>query len=1573
MPLVGRILLRGLSPDVVLRGIDGEAFVDQVGTLYVLRGLFQLVIAGQSSPVEPPLIFDGRVGISPHVVHEGDDWVLDRSRRQQVVFDPVLEFQPNRRGPWLRASLAEFYQNGEAPRVTLVNPEISLLPAQSYRGRRTFYYPVASGRPAKAELRSVLRDGITGFYIEHQNGKLVLAFGGVIPLLSEPYIDIDHVPGVTVSVFPEGTASFRCGATGVDVELPPLRFDARGMRRGIRVTLKDASGLQLDEPHIPPNTNESWLQVDELVAGSGWLSALTFRRPELTLLRLESIADDASVQSPTRLFGPASRFAFHLPLIQAGQDGWAAHFAYRNPDVFQPFDPQGVSRSEPYYGLHLRGLGSSKGGQVRLDASLARVALLPDPTDGSISVDGKVFCFQSGGALSLAGRTETSVLVPKPNRAEDWKRSFEIPANQMSVRVAVDGVTPGMQSPILLDTALADLQLKFVAPRLVGRPAGASSARPTERGFHVRDGEPVDELDYARWSLSLEEDQTSLNFRVRDGQIYPVVCRGDQLVEWSRVFRTDPADPFPLADYPGAKIQLDPQDERPRALEVDKTELAHSESWQPASGRELMVYSAISAVLIYKAIDCIATSLETCIPDTSIKVKDVNLEEPSSTNPAKRNGLNDLLLVYYNDDAGIRRFIDNNATRRNDTQRVLWPFAAGLSLLMWERTGNRYAPAIARTRKRGAKPGLAIDWSDVEAITPSEFGWTEAEIADFARLDPTLWPRRNRETGARLDPSDRFWRGILLRDLPLVLPLPPAALQELDKLPLLKSLLDAINDSLMLEYGWKDESGTTWKGGVVFSPPKEIVPLGWTSVISIQLTHFLSTGSENAFISAEGGVKVSFPRIIVDDDGNRPLSVSGKVSFSFSGTTPTTRVVVESSQGFLRTTSIPGFDKIKIVRFFTDFRSAQGDLELLPSPELAAAIPIFTAGKPLRATISYNFSGDPAVELSFILPEKEETNLFRKWDVRIKGMKMRFEENSLNRVELGCELVLGQGSFGFVGLDILLRKTDEDDWAMTVQPREVAGRLGVGDFELTGALSWTDEAANEGEVSKAELQEAGDQRDFWGLLRLKGGEVFGDFDFDLWVRFGNRGGQTYWAGGIYLDELPLGIAKLKSLNFVLSRDADLFDDRLQQPNGDRGGFVIQHALNDLGTDVVKLLRPERGAERTWLARWRPQPNIGSLVVCSGYLSFDEDLFSSPESDDSSGGSETKQYLTTLMYTNRGFVRIEAAAKILKTVVARFGIAIRPPTGFGASFLLPSLKYPSEQQPDFEFSGGQIILEVDYGDDKHFLLSMGWPPLTGANPNDELERDWSKSLMVRWDDVVPINTFWGGFRAEYREGVELSARRNMISLGVALRAGWTKSYELGGDAAGGQAELGIAVGGLVEFKYTYGLAGPLAATRSLVHLDAARSLRSLVVHVQSSEKMSHGDLLAAEYAIRRIELALERIAAVGELDFQATLFADVWGKGSATVLGVEVAAIKIEGRARIHVKGSSACRPIVYSAYAYLGFDIEVKIGCETLSARGRVDFVFIDRPCRSVSSRFLPGQADSLPQLSSPFPGGDLG
>ena len=211
-------------------------------------------------------------------------------------------------------------------------------------------------------------------------------------------------------------------------------------------------------------------------------------------------------------------------------------------------------------------------------------------------------------------------------------------------------------------------------------------------------------------------------------------------------------------------------------------------------------------------------------------------------------------------------------------------------------------------------------------------------------------------------------------------------------------------------------------------------------------------------------------------------------------------------------------------------------------------------------------------------------------------------------------------------------------------------------------------------------------------------------------------------------------------------------------------------------------------------------------------------------------------------------------------------------------------------------------------------------------------------MIRWDDFFPINTFWGGFLAAYKEST------SSVTLGYALRAGWTKQWKLGGDLIGAAAELGVAIGGVLIVKFTWNKELSRAIFQPPPHLEYSSRIQHLRRPWEAALAKSMAGKKQSLETIRRSQSRIETILndlTRANVEMDGTVFADVWGNASATVFGVRVASIEIAGRVRLHIETFNLT---ITRAEAFLGFTFELKIGCFTVEAEGSVTFVFIDNP-----------------------------
>ena len=1312
MPLT--IAIPEYDPDVSLIGKDGASSVDLVNGRYWLQGEFQLSILGAAS--DDWLRFEPEGPQHSCVVTKSDaQWWVSSLLSCSYSFSPFLELPGGvKNGPWLRTSLVTIGKVFNAETIiALPTASLSLTPKQTYDDARRFYYPALGGTKS-VQLRDADLPHARGILLEKHQGSYRIATGGVFEA-----IKLGAFEGAHVEVPWDCNCFFNIDVGQKLASVPQVEFDGSAARFGIKVVVEDSAEAKLNDPY-PYSATASEARVDRLEVGQ-WLSAVEFRpkSDDDVLLEIGKPVKSGwptSVRSGKSIGQKTSELRFHMPLdAPAADDSFVPQFEFRSA----PEDA--TDRREPYRGIRVRGIGWSKSGAARLDTNVSRIALV-EQKNGA-----KAFALQGGTKIEIKGEERDSVVSPKLDRAKG-KRLLTIPAGPMAVEVAGGEKFSGI-SPITINTAKGAIagagKFSIADPKLVGPPVGAQAFEERE-GVSFRDDQgPAEGLEYSRWRMELKED--AFDFKLTDEGAFPhVKSSGRNTPAWQEVFETETTDPFPLLEHPGSSVTIDGNLAKERSLALaksnsasKKTTLTSSRKWD-ATGKEKLVYSTLVTLVSYKLIRIALKPGEKFLPDDSIIDTAEKLSDPNVNKWVKANGIDDHIRVYFakdkSQDDEIKRFILENVPLKPDTKMVYWPFAMGISVLLYRQDKpnelGSFAPAIARERGKDL-PGLAFDWSHLSSLwerfgQPSpteEFGWNNAELTRLANASPQLWPRKSGNDGARLDPTDKHWRGILARHLPMVIYLPPAAQEELEKVPFLKKLIDTINEHLVLDYGWKDETGPTWNAELFFKTGEGIVsPNSWKDFIVIRVASFGTAGAAGKIINAKGTIEVTLPKFT--DDANKPIVLNGEFTFNLDGGPILERVEVSTDNTLYKSNSFPGFKEFKISRFSTDFRSVEITFELTASDGMATALPFLSPDAPLVAVVRLDLTGEPGVSVSFVLPSEQNTNLFGKWPLVVQGLRMTFSPHV--EISAQCRLNLGLASFTSIGAKLLLKKND-GDYSLKVIPNDISGSIDFGDFSIEGALYWTEDDGNppaEGSAIEgdASVVASGPQRDIWGLVRVKSGDGLfdglnkkGNTDA-LWLRIGSRGEVSFWIIALSTTrEISFGAGTIEDGMFIIAKNAD------KELNGKK---LIEESLANLQVDAMKKLRVGKNENpRNWLASWQPSSTVGTLVAASGYIKFQEPIAASSKGDDDS----SNKYMTSLAFTSNGIIRVEAAAKLLGTANVRFGIGVDLPRKyFSAGVILPTLNYPSDSSPEFTIQGGQIILGVGFGDEKEVYLSVGWP-------------------------------------------------------------------------------------------------------------------------------------------------------------------------------------------------------------------------------------------------------------------------
>lgn len=1494
MSTVDKVGLRELDGIASLVGETNHSEVVDSGGRLLLRGTFAIRINSVTSR------FADLTALNAVVVRDGAGFTLQSVARAGFAFDPLYVVHPHADGPWLAASRASLnLAAGGSVLLSLDDAAVSIVPDLPPASGQRFHFPTSNGVSSVAITPSSSGGGaIFGNFIHRRvDGTHVVRFGGLgaAALLDHHVVASVVVPGdANIEFRLDELSSLGLSVTDHDVVPQPLTLRDAQSLLGMRVLLQAASGAQLTHPA----GNFSFVRCETVQVGEGWLSVVEMHATEKDVIVAKRHAVP-STTGDTMLMARPTRVRCHLPLARRTGTSIHAqppHFAYRDERLG---DARAVTKPrDRHHGLRIRGLHSDRGGPAKLDANWA-----------TVSLEGGQANFRAGLPIPVRGVEVPSIVLPKTDPADPSRRTLVVPAGLGQLRCSVDAIPDrNGPSPIQLDTSAAEDQRLQLKVTLDVPPAGSPGVDASASGGTTK--------PYAHWSL--EPSEPTMRLRVNDRGVFPAAGEG-----WPSDFRGQSAS-FALLEHPGSGIHLNP----PAATfaNANDTPVTTALTTEKVEGtaKETFVYSQINALIAVKdrLIDWVEKLKQTFVKENAVPLILEKLDDETMKKLVKQREVDNLLVVFFDGavsgpgDEEIKKFVDLH--KAADTTRVVWPFAPAVAALLWDKDLG-YGFEVARRRQKQA--GMAFDLSSSTAVTFSHFGWTTADRTRFM-AEPLLWPRLSGRSGAQLDPSDAAWRGVLLREQPMVLDF---AVDGTTPVPdFVRRFYAALNERLMLDYGWKDETGTTWNGGFEDLAGISIVPDGWKSVLDLQIIRFTTRGSSGRIIGADGEFRVVLPAIKTKVT-NAPFTFTGKFALNLAAGLKLDRLeFAPGTPSDFETNDVPGFDKVQLVRFSTDLRTMQMTLRLFPSAAVAQVLPFLGGGQSIDVTSQVVLDGSSAPpSWSFALRSEIQTNLFGRWPLTIQGFELSF--GTSNTLVMQVRLNLGLPSFASVGAKLILKETN-DAWTLDIELQEISGSIRLGDFSLSGSLAWSSENGDSGSVPAAAIGN-GRQRDFWGEVSLDTG---GLVDGTLLLRIGNVGELSYWVGALRLnDAINFGpAAKLKEPALLLAHHVDF-----EQSGG------LARAITDPTKSIAEIVRaPKDGLNRLWLAKWKPSESVGTIVAGSGFLEIHEVVAAAPDDKDAAD-------FTALLVSDSGLFRAEATLMLFKTARSRIGLAVDlNRKRFAASIQIPEFKYGS-----FTVRAGEIALGLGWGE-PYFLISVGWPE---AINGDELNRDWSKSVMIHWDGAFPLNTFWGGTRAILDP--------NALILGFAFRAGWTWEYSVSvGGVAKGSASLGVAIGGTVEVYFGRNNPTPRLLNASTPALPFAMfGAREAVTAFAGARDLDDESLAALLFAAEHVENLVARLD-IENVTARVAYYADVWGKASAEIFGVTLFAIDVGAHAAF--VGCIRFLPDleIVKLSARVGMHLSVRIGCFTYSAEASIDITI-----RDLSIPCFPSEARAPQALSA--------
>lgn len=1439
------VVFKKLGTSIQLVSAGGNV-VDQAGRL-ALRGQFCLEFAGQRSN---PLTFGGG-GPFAHVEPYQAHYLLLECSRIHFSWPGEVRLTDagDSRSPWLRFRRASLQQvaGGPSAMVGLDGIAVSLVADAPDPGDDQCAFPVRTGIAKRQLVKASHPDypNVVGYFVStvaEGNGVRLGAFSQPAALTHAVGFELVFTTRAhlwfMLPADDEGRApcflakSPQRGA----IALQSVKVGAAGMVAATSPGDKRWAGLDLSIEQV--RSNGGALRV-EAKSGEGFHPASAWIARAVTT---------AAVGDATGIFCPTDRLSLSLELPL--QDA----ITKRRPEMTLAYHhTAGKSRYERHYGVRVFGLSDRSGFPVALDASVAEFKLTGD---------------RSAPVMHLsAGKSGWLAPKVKPGHST---RVLELAAGDLALEIeAQEQLVP---SPMVLDTSQSHLLL--TSPSLVAAPIGVTSKDAADFAAPI--------ADYKRWRLTRSPASPHLKLWLTNAGLRPDA-------KWAESFTTsDPTQDYSAVDHPGMGICIDGG----HAFLSSSSGQAVSTRFKVESGgaKETVVYSSFVAVLAYAAVRRNNEGSFAFLDPYKTLLQFEKLDDKKYVKNATAKGLQ---IIYFASDAGgtqgLREFIDTNRVNSDGSaaDAFFWPFTMGLAVPL--RRKNKaglveYADEIARQRLASAVPGIAFDMSTESALTPDIFGGAGSSWQALASANPVLWPRAGGQPGAQMDPSVPGWRGLAMRHLPLELAVDPDALKELPER--VRDLVGTINTSLMLDYAYRDESGFTWKGGVVGLPKegKKITPDSWDEVFQMWFHGLTVLGASGATRSASCRLEFVLPKIknkkTAPGDVGDSLRLIGDFGLDLENEKrPVARVDVRGTKGPVSTSSIPGFESVDLKRITSNFQTVQVQVALVATDTLAQALPFLSSSKPQDAFIAFDLDGPPAGAFELSLPAEQKTKLFGRWPLTVQSMRLRWDQGDV-RLEVTGRLSLGMGGFSSIGATIEIIDAS-GKLSFDVRLDEVGVKLSFDGVEISGMIGWGDKDPANTRVDFDQIvKPVVKDRDMRAALRVKTDGFLGDNS--VLFRAGSRGEVGYWIACVEhssKEDINLGFGKLKSPALLMAQNADL-----------EGGGLRELAMSPQKS-VFNKLRP--GADSwAWLNSWKFSRDVGTVLAASGYFTVDDYLVKAPKEDEKN--------LSGVLWIDSGLLRIDGVAKLITEKEAEFGIAVDfRERKFMASFQTEPINFGR-----YTFQPGRVSLGFGFGDRKYLEVRLGWPPKVG-----EFDRDWTQALHFHLPEVPPpVNAGWGGFMGLWKEGV-------ILKTGVAFRVGWMRGDGPARGGSGGGYSIGYALGGLVEFSITL---NRIAELQSRVALPVP---------------------MAAD--------ALWGIANDAALQLQATdfrmegeWFGDVWGSAWLAFMGITLASIDLKAFARYRLAGS--LNNGVTDARATCGFSVSVTILCVRYSCEARYDIVVVD-------------------------------
>lgn len=1248
------------------------------------------------------------------------------------------------------------------------------------------------------------------------------------------------------------------------------------------------------------------LRASELHMAGGWVTATDFApEQELLLARVIDVEDTPAAATILRARGEDMSFELNLAAALAGKP--AARFHYRRPDI--------SPRQNRNYGLRIKGFGSRSGVRPVLDANIAAIDLRDT---GS----GKRFEYLAGVTyLPVGDITTGSRLGPKPPADGSGIATLDIPYADLALRCEDDG--SGL-SPLSLDTSKA-AALTIAKPFLRSRPAGFTSTK------------------LEAWELD-DKFTPARDFELNANGLLPTLKES-----WLDDFTTrGTPQNYHSVEHPGTTLTIDSTTligqkmayARVKTAAPNKTKLTVKGI---GSAKEAAAYSAFCIALGWAAVKAAnAPSIGEAFSADNFTVNFPKLDDKAFQKFVKSNSLSGLRVVFVTRPTGdgslaFKDFIDQNMPLKDGKPPELFhmPFAMGLSVILYQ-NGKYVYELDDLAPDKGGRPlsddqAVAYDFDTKASLDPLDLGWTDANLwATEAKAHPAVWPRAQNGKRAQLDPSQDGWRGLFLKGMPLAFLAPKVV--ETD-FKWLKAILDTVNRGLNLDYGWLDENGASWVGGYQ-APNGKIEVTGlpfyneWKSVLRLFVLDATVEGSAGKTVTQAIGLRFELPQITDKNDPTKSLAFEGDFSYS-SGETGQTLIDIRArdADAWFSSESVPGFDKIALRQVSTDFKDVvQISVDMVATADLAAALPALSsdAANPLKARILFSLGDKPDAVISLILPAEQRSTLFGKWPFTLRSITFD--------VAAGMLYVNGRIETGLPGLQSIGATVVVSAKEINLRIDAIHGALNFGGLTIEASAMWADSQGKPVDGVPHNGAAKMKEREIWGSLTLKDPGLIGELDLRL--RIGSQGGMSYWVGALQSDaKFSLGsVATLRKPFLLFAHNADLQLD---------ANTSLQKLLENPTKSILKALQPKMDADK-WLASWKPSKTIGTTIGGGGMLQVGSAVLSTDEGDDAD------EHLTSILYNDTGIFRVDGFAFLISQYPVDFGIVVDWKNQlYSIGLQLPTIDLP-QGAPTYSVQAGAIFLELGLRGNPHVKLSIGWPERKGS---DDFDRDWDKATKVVVNGMFPINTFQGGLL--------ISLDKKAITMGVAVRAGWTFAPPaVGGGIAEASVDAGIMIGGVFIMSFVFDEERALPASRPLQLAWQPLTAKALAEEPPAI-------LMQMQEALQEIDFALSSLG-LPDVQIVAQLYGDLWGNASVRFMGVTLVGIHVAAYIRFEVCGS--LHKGIGRIRGKAGFSVSVTILCVTYSTQAQLEVTLHDGDCPMLEggrSRLAFADLLALPELSN--------